>query len=214
MGAENPWWLRYLFLGWASVMKAPWVLIIVGLCFVGLGAYLLGIRSSSKDGNSTSHPTIPLIADAIFEWDGSGPITFRGTFARSGRDLNAYVTYVSAGNAMAYSVTILGRNLSFEPRIKISSIDRFDKNERLALILGSPRAVEGNQQVLKWGKPDSNNISVGITWGHYFGCLIFVDENGDQGSYPFAIISRSRDQQPAPPIIIGPSVLTNCPPSP
>jgi hypothetical protein len=68
-------------------------------------------------------------------------------------------------------------------------------------------AVEGNQQIIQWGEPEQNNTKVGVTWGSYFGSIIFVSPDGREEPYSFAIVSRSQQGKPAPPVVIGPEVL-------
>jgi len=67
--------------------------------------------------------------------------------------------------------------------------------------------VGGNQQVIQWGEPEQNNTKVGITWGSYFGSIVLVGTDGKEETYPFAVVAKSQEGKPTPPVVIGPDIL-------
>jgi len=178
------------------------------VAFLAAGIALAGIawqKFSPLPSTATSHEW--LISDPAIEWDGHGPIVFQGKFLRAGEKLAVYVDYTFAGNGDG-SNNIVHQAAGKPERVKIGSVDRFVREERLNVTLGTVEKVEGNQQVLGWGDPASRN-KVGITWANYVGRVVLIDEAGQEEYYPFAFISRSSDMNPRVPVIVGPKALTS-----
>ena len=146
-----------------------------------------------------------LIKLPTIEWNSDGKVTLEGRYSRAGSSLNAYVTYGLTGGIAESRV--LGAVTIIEPRIKIDSVSRFDRDERAQFLLGVVTNVEGNQQMIQWGRLELNNIKVGITYASYIGCVILVTADGAEDRYPFAIVSR---QNVAAATVVGPPLLSSC----
>jgi len=156
-----------------------------------------------------------LIKNPILELD-RNRLILRGTYASAGNDLVIYVTYWGLGTP---TMSEGNRPLVFdsagksgaEPRIIIDAIGRFDKSETAEITVGTFLPVEGNQHVIQWGKQNSGNKQVGVTWASYVGLIIFVTKNGQEDSYPFMLVSRSKQNDPMFPLVLGPSVFRALP---
>jgi hypothetical protein len=189
-----------------------WYFIALSLVIAGIGiggaAYGVGFRSARVDTSAQTKSALPmaagLIKDPHIDWDDKDRISLQGRFMRSGGPVTVYVTYGQTGGDQR---PVIGGSLAVEPRIKIGSLAHFDHDERVNVAIGHVVAVEGNQQIIQWGEPEQNNTKVGITWGSYFGSVIFVWPDGSEEPYSFAIVSKSQQGKPAAPVVIGPDVL-------
>jgi hypothetical protein len=188
---------------------SSFVLGCVIVAFFAVGAAAAGIMWQKLTSHSVSsdNPHEQLITNPAIEWDGHGQVVFQGKFLRAGEKLAVYVDYTFAGNGDG-SNNIVHQAAGKPERVKIGSVDRFVREERLNVTLGTVEKVEGNQQVLGWGDPASRN-KVGITWANYVGRVVLIDEAGQEEYYPFAFISRSSDMNPRVPVIVGPKALTS-----
>jgi hypothetical protein len=151
-----------------------------------------------------------LVKNARIDWDPQGRVSLQGRFTRRDGPITVYVSYGQSSHAgLGYQANlVVNGNLLIEPRIKIATLDHFDKDERANITIGIVTSVEGNQQVIQWGEIQQNNTKVGITWGSYFGSIVFVWRDGREESYPFGIVAQLQaDNKGAAPIIIGPDVL-------
>lgn len=180
--------IRYGPSTWYWLTARPWIFMIVGAVLLATGVYYT-LRPVSKIENSfDAGPLGSLIHDPAINLD-AGKITLAGTFSRGGKDLNAYVTYGSAGGPIPQQV--LSGPVAMAPRIKLGHTNRFDKGERAAILIGTIVPADGNQNIVEWGDRNFTAERTGITWASNFGCIILVEQNGRENSYPFAIISRS-----------------------
>jgi hypothetical protein len=153
-----------------------------------------------------------LISGACIEWRPDGRISLQGRFSISGGPLNIYVTYGSPHSAPGRYRSlqqVIGGTLNVESRIKLGTIVHFDREEKTDFTLGFVSDVEGHQQIIQWGELAQDNIKVGITWGSYFGWIIFVwDEGKIEEWYPFAIVSTVQPNAVGvPPLFIAPDIL-------
>lgn len=190
------------------------VFLTLSFCWllIALGRYLWtrsGLLPSKGVSRSSTDTLLALIYTPSVDLDGRR-IVFRGRYGRSGRGLVAYVTYAHAGG---YGITttpfaVLTGNLNLrEPRIKLTSISRFDRDEAVNVTVGTVTDADGGQQVLQWGDEHLNNTKVGITWGSYFGYVIFVENGGAEHAYPFAVVQRSVADKPGPATILSSDLL-------
>lgn len=211
MSIDDAW--RYGTNAWEWLVATPWVMMFAGAALLVTGVYytIRPVQKSVPPGANVA-PIDPLIQEGRLDWDAGGQVVFRGRYLRGGKNVNAYVTYGSSGGVPNGQNRVLGGGKpAVEPRIRIDSVERFDKDAQAAIFVGRVTNVEGNQQVITWGRPELGNISVGITWASYFGCLVLVEEGGKENHYPFAIISRSQEGRAGPPTIVGPPLLSACP---
>jgi hypothetical protein len=223
-GDSLPQWMQNLIVGMIRANLPTFfviLLLMAGVLWLMFNwAYGAIIRNQASEIKSLERqkaeasalrrpgPALPmaagLIKDPHVDWDSKDRISLRGRFTRSGGPLTVYVTYGQTGGDQR---PVIGGSLLVEPRIKIGSLAHFDHDEPVNVAIGHVMAVEGNQQVIQWGEPEQNNTKVGITWGSYFGSIIFVSPDGGEEPYSFAIVSKSQQGKPASPLVIGPDVL-------
>jgi hypothetical protein len=154
-----------------------------------------------------------LIKDPRLDWDAGGRLSLQGRYSRPGGPISAYVTYVAGPTLLLprKKNTVLSIGSGVEPRIKVDSLAHFDGDEVADITLGF--VIEDNGFILRWGQPQQNKTSIGITFSSYFCTMILVWNDGkSEDSYPFEIIAAHlkpdlpAGQQP-PPVMIGPDVL-------
>jgi hypothetical protein len=173
-----------------------------------VGAQAEAPKSDTPAQTQSTQPQVArLIKDPHIDWDAHGRLSLQGRYTRSDGQISVYVAYGQTGGPIPSSV--IGGQLAIEPRIKIGSLIHLDREEKANITIGNVTAVEGDQQVLQWGEPQQNNTKVGITWGSYFGSIILVWPDGKEEPYSFAIVSKSQERKPVPPVVIGPDILAN-----
>jgi hypothetical protein len=210
MSVDDAW--RYGTNVWEWLVATPFVMVLAGAALLATGLYYTVRPVATPPPPGANVPTDPIIQDGRFDWDAADQVVFSGRYLRSGKHVNAYVSYAN----LPQKRVLGGTGPSIGPRIKIDSVDRFDKNAQASILIGRITSVEGNQQIITWGRPELGNMSVGITWGSYFGCLVLVEEGGQENHYTFAIIAAqdglaTQDRKVAPPTIVGPPLIATCP---
>jgi len=230
-GDSLPQWMQNLIAGWPMIRANLPTFLVILLLMAGVlwlmfnwayGSVISNQASEIKllerqkaeasaaksDAPAQTKSSLPmatgLIKDPHIDWDNKDRISLQGRFTRLGGPVTVYVTYGQTGGGQR---PVIGGSLLVEPRIKIGSLAHFDHDEPVNVAIGHVLAVEGNQQVIQWGEPEQNNTKVGVTWGSYFGSILFVSPDGSEEPYSFAIVSKSQQGKPAAPVIIGPDVL-------
>ena len=163
------------------------------------------------NGTSLGGTAERLIKDPTVGWDDKGNIWLAGTYAKSGGELVAYVTYFHAYSYDGIAGTlrkVISPTDNREPRIEIDRVERFDRDSKARIQLAIVTEVN-SQWILQWGKASDRNISVGVSMAGYFGVVFLVDKNQSEDAYPFAVVGRKVDSSgndPGP-LWIGPNVF-------
>jgi hypothetical protein len=191
--------------------------VIVG-CLIGAAVLLIAaaityaLRPSAGVAGVAAAPTQQttdrLVRDPSIEWPGHGPIMFRARFLKSGEKLPVYLDYGQSGGGPFTQFAVGGASV-MQSRVEIGFIERFVRGQELSVTLATVAPYEGNQQVLQWGEEHYGNTKMGITWVNYFGRVVLVGRDGREEYYPFIIVSRSSENNPRPPVILGPSLITS-----
>lgn len=154
----------------------------------------------------------PLIKDARIEWDDNGDVWLTGAYAKSGKELIAYIAAFSANtfNTMGgYPYKVIAPSaaaaLPRGPRIDIGNVGRFDVDSRARIKLAT--LSKSGDWILQWGQSADNQNRSGASYGSFFGSIFLVDADHNEYAFPFAIVARKTDQNFPPPVIIGPDIF-------
>lgn len=205
---EKEQWLknrkRGLFSGLSLLLAVIYVILF------GYVYYQYTYTSQPGSGPTTisAPPHQQIIQSARIAWDTSnGMVRFAGTYAQSGENLGVYVSTEPLYPVGSSTIPIIFGATGGNPRVPITSIARFVRDQEINIVIAQIENVGGNQQIIRFGDGSMPGEKLGIT---YTGCLFYVivvDKDNSEEIYPFLVISRSYENQINPPIIIAEGVL-------
>lgn len=156
----------------------------------------------------------PLLKDPGINWvgwTGAGRVMFTATFRQSGEKLAVYLDYAGAGGGIGTLSVMNGPSFPLpENRLEIGFIDRYVVGQKLEVTVAIVSTTDGKQQIFQWGDQKYNyeQAKVGVTWGSYVGRIVIFGPDKKMETYPFMVISRSFENAPNPPVILGPKLLS------
>lgn len=180
-------------------------ILIVG--YVGIFGYAWAAEIQSPhavNSLSTTPPTEPkLVTNPSISWNGDvGPVTFSGIYGRTGGRIDIFVEW----GGIIGQAPVVGAFLNWDGRrYPIESKERAVRNAELKTTIGMITEPMSGQFVFQIGK---DNLDLNLDQSYIFR-LVFVSQDGEEQSYPFAMVSSRAgpNGKVAPAILIDPSVF-------